>query len=137
MYLLDTCVLSELWKPVPNVGLADFLGGLLDEDLFLSVITLGEIKRGIDRLPAGKRKAGLEQAYAAIRVRYASRVLAVTAAVAECWAELDVEAGLRGGHLKALDGLIAATALLSGLTVVTRNVSDFDVVPVHWRNPWT
>ena len=136
-YLLDTCAVSDLWKPGPNRGLVAFFDAAAEDDLFLSVLSLGEIKTGIERLPAGKKKSTLGQHYQQLRARFSSRVLPVTDVVAERWGVLDAEVSQRGLRLMAVDGLLAATAILGSLTVVTRNVSDFDVTPAPWVNPWS
>jgi predicted nucleic acid-binding protein len=136
-YLLDTCAISELWKPVPNEGLLAFFNAASEEDLFLSVLSLGEIKKGIERLPAGNKKTRLRRDYLHFRARFSSRVLPVTDVVAEHWGVLDAEATRRGLHLKVIDGLLAATAILGSFTVVTRNSTDFDPTPAAWVNPWT
>ena len=135
-YLLDTCLLSEVWKPKPNQGVLDWLGASREDELFLSVLTLGEIKKGIARLPSGKRKTALGRDYALLRSRFSSRVLGVTETVAETWGELSAHAARDGRHLHVVDGLLAATALVAGLAVVTRNGADFAVTPVPLVDPW-
>lgn len=136
-YLLDTCLLSEVWKPRPNEGVLDWLSTSTEEELFLSVLTLGEIKKGIEKLPAGKKKASLVRDFALVRSRFSARVLPVTDVVAERWGDLAAEASRAGHHLHVVDGLVAATALVAGLTVVTRNVADFATTPVPLLDPWT
>lgn len=136
-YLLDTCLLSEVWKPKPNRGVLDWLGQTREDELFLSVLTLGEIKKGIARLPAGKKKAALGRDYALLRSRFSSRILTVTETVAETWGELSASATRDGRQLHVVDGLLAATALVAGLTVVTRNGADFAVTPVPLVDPWS
>lgn len=135
-YLLDTCLLSEVWKPKPNRGVLDWLGESREDELFLSVLTLGEIQKGIARLPAGKKRGALERDYALLRSRFSSRVLGVTETVAETWGQLSASAARDGRHLHVVDGLLAATALVAGLTVVTRNGADFAVTPVPLIDPW-
>jgi predicted nucleic acid-binding protein len=136
-YLLDTCAISELWKPLPNEGLLAFFNTAVEEDLFLSVLSLGEIKKGVERLPPGNKRTRLRRDYLHFRARFSARVLPVTDLVAEHWGALDAEAARRGLHLKVIDGLLAATAILASLTVVTRNSADFDLTPAPWVNPWT
>jgi predicted nucleic acid-binding protein len=135
-FLLDTCVLSEVWRPSPHAGVVEWLAASIEEELFLSALTLGEIKNGILRLGAGKRKERLIRDYTLLRGRFASRVLGVTDVVAERWGDLSAEATRAGRHLHVVDGLIAATALVFGLVVVTRNVGDFTATPVPIVNPW-
>jgi predicted nucleic acid-binding protein len=136
-YLLDTCLLSEIWKPAPHQGVVDWLGRASEDELHLSVLSLGEIKRGIEKLAEGKKKARLGRDYLLLRSRFAARVLPVTAAVAEQWGELSAKASRAGRHVHVVDGLLAATALVSGLTVVTRNVEDFAVTQVAIVDPWS
>jgi toxin FitB len=135
-FLLDTCLLSEVWKPTPDEGVLTWLGSTVEEDLFLSVLSLGELKKGIDRLPIGKKRDGLGRDYILLRSRFGSRVLAVTDVVAERWGALSAEATRAGRHLHVVDGLIAATALVHGLAVVTRNVDDFVETSVPVVGPW-
>jgi predicted nucleic acid-binding protein len=136
-YLLDTCLLSEVWKASPNRGVMDWLGSSSEDQLFLSVLSLGELKKGIERLAVGRKKQTLTRDYGALRSRFSSRILPVTDVVAERWGEIAANATSAGRHLHVVDGLVAATALVFGLTVVTRNVSDFDTTAVPLLNPWT
>ena len=136
-YLLDTCLLSEVWKARPNEGVVDWLSGSAEGDLFLSVLSLGEIKKGIGNLAEGKKRLSLVRDYALLRKRFAGRVLPVTDEVAERWGDLSAGAARAGRHLHVVDGLLAATALVSGLTVVTRNTGDFAMTRVPLLDPWT
>lgn len=135
-FLLDTCLLSEVWKPKPDAGVIAWLTASLEDDLFLSVLSLGEIRKGIDRLPHGKKRDRLSRDFVALRSRFASRVLPVTDVVAERWGALSAEAGRHGKQVHVVDGLVAATALVAGLTVVTRNVDDFAAAHVPVLDPW-
>ena len=136
-FLLDTCLISEVWKPKPNDGVMDWLSDSFEDELFLSVLSLGEISKGIARLPDGKKKTRLVRDFALLRSRFSARVLPVTDVVAERWGELAAHAERGGRHLHVVDGLIAATASVSGLTLVTRNVTDFEAAPVPVVDPWT
>jgi toxin FitB len=136
-FLLDTCLLSEVWKPAPNEGALGWLSSSSEDELFLSVLTLGEIKKGIEQMPDGKKKQRLARDYGAIRSRFSSRILPITDVVAERWGDLSAQARRAGARLHVVDGLLAATALVTGLTVVTRNVADFATTPVPLVNPWT
>jgi predicted nucleic acid-binding protein len=135
-YLLDTCLISEVWKPAPNPGVVDWLGSSEEDELYISTLCLGEIRKGIGGLPDGKKKTRLLRDYAALRSRFSSRVLAVNAQTAERWGDLAADAKRAGRHLHVVDGLVAATALIYGHTLVTRNVSDFDVAPLPIVSPW-
>ncbi len=135
-YLLDTCVLSEVWKPRPDAGVIAWFEDSLEDELFLSVLTFGELRKGIDRLPAGKKRERLAADYGALRSRYGARVLPVTDVVAERWGTLAAAAAQRGAHLHVVDGLLGATALVEGLTFVTRNVVDFAPTKALLLNPF-
>lgn len=136
-YLLDTCLLSEIWKPSPNEGVATWLGGSSEGELFLSVLSIGELKKGIEKLADGKKKASLLRDYVVLRSRFSQRILAVTDVVAERWGDLAATTARAGRHLHVVDGLVAATALVAGFVLITRNVVDFDATPVPLLNPWT
>jgi toxin FitB len=136
-YLLDTCLVSELWKPTPNPGVVDWLEESSEEELFMSVLSLGEIRRGVDRLPLGKKRERLSRDLVSLRSRVSSRVLPIDGVVAERWGVIGAETARKGKQLHVVDGLIAATALVAGLTIVTRNVSDFAPTSVPIVDPWT
>lgn len=136
-FLLDTCLLSEVWKKSPNEGVVEWLADSFEDELHLSVLSLGEIRKGIGRAPDGKRKQGLLRDYAKLRSRFASRILPVTDAVAERWGDLAASASRAGRAVRVVDGLLAATAYEFGLSVVTRNVADFEATSVRVTNPWT
>lgn len=136
-YLLDTCVISELQRPAPNSGVSQFMTDVDDTNLFLSVITLGEITKGIALLRNGKRKLGLTQWASGIEQYYASRILPIDSDTAYIWGELTATAQKQGYMLPMADGLIAASARRHGLHVVTRNTRDFVHTGVMLHDPWT
>lgn len=136
-FLLDTCLLSELMKPKPDAGVLEWLKASFESDLFISVLTLGELKQGIERLATGKKKAGLQREYTQIRSQFSSRTLPVGSGVAERWGGLSAAASSAGRHLHVVDGLIAATALEAGCVLVTRNVADFEHTTVPTLDPWS
>ena len=121
-YLLDTCVLSELRKPRANPKIVAWLAAIQPDEAFLSVLTLGEIRRGIElRRPKDQAAArSLERWLLGLEAHYADRILPVTAAIADRWGRLAL-----AQPLPVTDGLLAATALEHKLTVVTRNTADF------------
>ena len=136
-FLLDTCLVSDLWKPRPNPGVVAWLEAAFEEELHLSALTFGEIRKGIDKLADGRRKERLEHDYALLRSRFSGRILPVTDVVAERWGTLAAAAARGGRDLHPIDGLLSATALCAGLVLVTRNVMDFAPTPVPLVNPWT
>lgn len=136
-YLVDTCLLSEVWRASPNDGVMQWLKASAEDELFISVLSLGELKKGIEKLAAGKKKQKLLRDYGSLRSRFSSRVLPVTDLVAERWGTVSADASRRGRHVHVVDGLVAATALVFGLTVVTRNVGDFAATSVPVVDPWT
>ena len=121
-YLLDTCVLSELRKPRCNPNVTAWVAGLQPQESFLSVLTLGEIRRGIELQRSKDQTAArsLERWLLGLEAHYAERILPITAAIADRWGRLSLTQ-----PLPVTDGLIAATALEHKLTVVTRNTGDF------------
>jgi hypothetical protein len=133
-YLLDTCIISELRKAHCNPGVASWMTGIEPDEAFLSVITLGEIRKGIELLrPKDPKTAGaLERWLVGLDSHYGERVLPVSAAVADRWGRISP-----AQPLPVSDGLIAATGLEHKLTVVTRNVSDFQRSGVGTLNPFS
>ncbi len=134
--LLDTCVLSELYKPKPLEIVRDAVAVLSDETLYISVITLGEIGKGIALLPQSRRKQDLSEWLTKIENVYAKRVLSIDPETAAIWGEITAAAQNKGKVLAAADGLIAATSLQNGLHLMTRNVKDFETTGVLLLNPW-
>ncbi len=136
-YLVDTNIPSELTRDKPDARVAAFLRNADKSSMFLSVMTIGEICKGIAALPAGQRRTGLQD-WLDIDVRswFAKRILPVTEAVAERWGYLASAAKQRGLTVAVVDGVIAATALHHDLTLVTRNVKDFAGLGIQILNPW-
>ena len=134
--LLDTCVISELIKPAPDPVVVAGTGDTPESSCLLSTITLGEVMTGIWRLPAGKRRSRLEAWFEGLLARYEARILPVDAAVARKWGRLSGELAGRGAPTSMADGLIAATALVHGLKLATRNTADFRPFEVEILNPW-
>jgi len=134
--LLDTCVLSELYKPDPLAAVYEAVNNVPGENLYLSVITFGEISKGIALLPDSHRKHELSAWFAHIEHAYAERLLPINAETAAIWGKITAEAQQDGFVIHASDGLIAATALQHGLHLMTRNVKDFEPAHVMLINPW-
>ena len=136
-WLLDTCALSEYAKRVPAPNVIAWLDEQDEASLFISVITLGEIEKGILKLRATDpaRSQKLISWLGKAEQRFAGRILPLDAAALHVWAQLAASAELAGHPLPVMDGLIMATAQCHGLTVVTRNAQDFMSFPQVF-NPW-
>ena len=136
-YLLDTCVISEVVRRRPGQRVAKWLGQQDEASLYLSVLTLGELHKGISQLPAGDRRQRLAGWVQNDLVRrFGSRIVTVSAAVAEKWGALAGEAESRGRTLPVIDGLLAASAHVSGMVLVTRNAAHFADTGVTVLDPW-
>jgi len=137
-FLLDTNITSETLRPNPNATVTDWLQAQSSRDVqFVSVITIGELRRGVTLLPQSLRRTKLEQFIEiTVPLWFEERVLPVTQAIAERWGVLDALRQGAGTPLGVADGLIAATALEHNLTLVTRNVKDFDDLGLRLFNPW-
>jgi toxin FitB len=136
-FLLDTNCISELIRSQPEPRLMDWMRAADESLLYLSVLTLGEIRKGAAILPQSKRRTYVESWLELdLRVRFSGRILTIDDAVADRWGWLTAEAQRRGRPLAAIDGLLAATALHRNLTIVSRNVSDFAQTHVPVLNPW-
>lgn len=135
-WLLDTNIISNLVKPEPSASLVAWMAERRDEDLYVSALTIAEIRRGILDLPPGRRRDGLEAWFAGPEgppALFSGRILAFDAAAALVWARLMAEGRATGRPRSALDTIIAATAEVNGCVVVTANEKDF--VGVEVVNP--
>lgn len=137
-FLLDTNVLSEFnRRGDPNPLVKQWLEAADTASLYASVLTLAEIRFGVELLPPSKRRTQLEEWLDRdLTAWFGDRVLPVDRAIAERWGVLRAQAQLRGRPLSVVDGLLAATALQNTLTVVSRNVTDFAVAGLAVVNPW-
>jgi predicted nucleic acid-binding protein len=136
-YLIDTNVISEFVKATPSANVLLWMRAARPETLFASVVTFGEIRLGIENMPVGKRRSDLENWLAVgLPGWFQSQLLPVTKEIADQWGRLTISAKRRGMMLSTTDGLIAATALEHGMTLVTRNVKDFVGLGVSILNPW-
>lgn len=133
-FLLDTNVISELTRSRPEPKVGRWVESTDDKLLYLSVLTMGEIRKGIAATPQPARRVGLETwLETVLRPWFVGRILPVDEVVADRWGLL---AGAAGRPLPVIDGLLAATALCHDLTLVTRNTRDLAGLPVGLFNPW-
>ena len=135
MYLLDTCVVSEFSKEKPNSGVIQWLAANM-ESVFLSALTLGEIKKGIVRLGATRRAKMLSDWLSDLESQFCGRIKSVNVTVAEQWGEIMATAAKNGKPRPPIDALIAATAKVDNLILVTRNVDDMAFMGVKLINPF-
>ena len=134
--LLDTCVVSENQHPKGAQRVKDRVQGLRSQDTFVSVITVGEIAKGIELLEEGPRREGFAAFLNRLEQGFARRILSIDSETARMWGEITARVQKKGRVLSATDGLIAATAIQHGLQVMTRNVSDFEETGAGIINPW-
>ena len=136
-YLLDTNVLSEGVKPRPDLRVKEWADATDEQLLHVSVLTLGEIRKGIESLPPSSRRAALESwlIYDLV-IRFTGRILLIDPEIADRWGRLSGKARAENRTLPAVDGLLAATALQHNLTLVTRNTRDISATGVALFNPW-
>jgi len=135
-YLLDTCVLSELVKPNPNDKVIGWLDDTPNERLFLSVVTIGEIRKGLTKLPESKKKKSLTNWLNTLLEDYQSRIYDINLTVAENWGIIQGSAENSGTPIASIDSLIAAVAYTYNLTLITRNEKDFIPSNIPIINPW-
>ena len=136
-FLLDTTVVSEWAKSRPNRGVATWLAQVDEDRVFISVVTLGELRYGIERMPAGGRRKRLDEWLRdELPLRFEGRVLSIDPIVADGWGKVVARSQAAGRPISAMDALIAATAETHDMTLVTRNTSDFQASLRLIINPW-
>lgn len=135
--LLDTCVISELVTKQPNTNVVTFVDNLDPDDVYLSVITIGEIVKGIKKLPDSRRRSDLNAwLQEDLLARFYGKILPLDTAVIVEWGVLTARLETAGTPMPAIDSLIAATILAHKTTLITRNVSDFGAAGIKIINPW-
>jgi len=137
-FLLDTNVVSEWTKPRPDSGVVAWLAEADEDRVFISVITLAELRYGIERMPAGARRNRLDMWVSEqLPARFEARVLPIDTETADTWGRVMARGRTGGRPVGTMDAFIAATAERHHLTLVTRNVSDFDLLGIRLINPWS
>jgi predicted nucleic acid-binding protein len=136
-FLLDTNFVSELVSAKPEPHVIEWMDATDEDLLYLSVLTLGEIRKGVAGLAQGKGRTHLETWLEVdLQARFSGRILPIDFAIADRWGLLAAESKRKGKALSVIDGLLAATAIHHNLTVVSRNSSDFTTTQVQVLNPW-
>ncbi len=136
-YLLDTCLLSELRKPNPDPGVRQWIEDTEEARLFISVLSLGEIQKGIAKLEDGRRKNTFQHWLEHdLTLRFQGRILPIDTDTALEWGLLSAASERKGRPTPVIDGLLAVTAISRNLAVVTRNDKDFASYPAKTLNPW-
>jgi toxin FitB len=136
-FLLDTNIISELIRPKPDPNVTKWVDATDEELLFLSVLTLGEIRKGVVLLPRSARRSALEAWLRSdLPLRFSGRILDIDQEIADRWGHLSGLTSARGANVAVIDGLLAATATHHDLTLVTRNTKDVAPTGVSLFNPW-
>ncbi len=135
-HLLDTCVISEYQNKLPNEAVLSWIESQAEESLYLSILTIGEIEKGIARLSNSKKKNDLLKWLQSLIYRFDNRILPIDLEIIRCWGNLVGTLEKKGRVLPIMDSLIAATAIDKNLIIVTRNVKDFADTNVKILNIW-
>ncbi len=134
--LLDTCVISELWRKGGSGKVRKHVLVLRPDDTYVSVMTVGEITQGIHLLSESKKKRDLQDKLALLESEYQEHILDIEIETIKIWGEILAVSRKKGKSIPVSDGLIAATAKRHGLHIMTRNISDFDGTGTMLINPW-
>jgi predicted nucleic acid-binding protein len=136
-FLLDTNVVSEWTRIRPNAGVISWLSECEEDSVFLSVITIAELRHGIERLTAGRRRSRLDAWLGdELLPRFEGRIISIEPGIADLWGRVVARREALGRPIHAMDALIAATATAHDLTLVTRNSTDFETSVKSILNPW-
>jgi len=137
-YLLDTCLISELAKSEPSKKVVDWVLRENETNFYVSVLTFGELHKGIEELPESKKKEKLRiWVENELRNRFQNRIIGIDIRVSITWGKIQSIAEKKGKPMPAIDSLIAATGIAHGMMVVTRNISDMEQSGVDLFNPWS
>ncbi|MFI4988415.1 MAG: type II toxin-antitoxin system VapC family toxin [Alphaproteobacteria bacterium] len=136
-FLLDTNVISEWVKPHPDPGVVAWLAEADEDRVFVSVVTLAEVRHGIELMAAGRRRDRLDAWLTdELPLRFEGRILAVDREIADAWGKVMARGRSAGRRMSAMDAFLAATAEVHDLTLVTHNISDFEISGQPIVNPW-
>ena len=136
-YLLDTCVISEIIKPQADGNVIAWMQSQNEDSLYLSVLTFGEIEKGIETAPDGTKKRSLQLGVEEdLKKRFEGRIIPVDFDVSVKWGTIQGKAELLGKPMPAIDGLIAVSGLVHNCVVVTRNIANMEQSSVELLNPW-
>ena len=136
-YLLDTCLISELAKSKPDEKVVDWVLGENESSFYISVLTFGELHKGVEKLPESKKKEKLRiWIEEELKNRFQNRIISIDMRVSILWGKIQCLAEKNGNPMPAIDSLIAATGMAYDLTVVTRNAADMEQSGVKLLNPW-
>ncbi len=137
-FLLDANVVSEWTKPRPNPGLMAWLDATDEDRVFLSVVTIAELRRGVEALASGERRKRLDSwLWEDLSARFEGRILPIDAQIANVWGKIVARRESNGRPIHAMDALLAATAEVHALVLVTRNEADFHPTLRSVINPWS
>ena len=136
-YLLDTCLISELAKPKPDEKVVDWVLSENESSFYISVLTFGELHKGVEKLSESKKKEELRiWIEDELKNRFQNRIISIDIRVSILWGKIQCFAEKKGKPMPAIDALIAATGIAYDLTVVTRNATDMESSGVKLLNPW-
>lgn len=136
-YLLDTCVISELKNINPNSSVVEWVNSHKEEDIYISVLTIAEIQKGITKLPDSQKKNILQEWLDNdLQQRFLGKILDINYEVASSWGKIQGKAEQHGKKMSVIDSLIAASGIVFDCTIVTRNVNDMEASGCKILNPW-
>ena len=137
MFLLDTTAASEPGRPLPDAGYLAWFEATPEPLQFFSVLTLGELRQGTQALPIGRRRSQLEALQMLLILKFDQQILPIDITIAQEWSDVSLRHKAKGRAVGAIDELIAATAIAHDMTVVTRNVRDFEHSGCKLLSPWS
>jgi predicted nucleic acid-binding protein len=136
-YLLDTCVISEIIKPRPSPNVMAWMQEGNENEFYISVLSFGELKKGIEKVVDVEKKRKLQLwVVHDLKQRFNNRIISINLEISVCWGAIQGNAEKKGKSMPVIDGLIAATGLVSHCIVVTRNITDMEASGAELLNPW-